>query len=156
MDPELGIVLELNVPGREGVAMNERQVKLLRVAFLAGAITDAAALVPMLIPSVANSLWGFGDVPASYRFAMGYGASLMFGWTALLIWAFRHPVERRFVAAITALVIWGLVLTELAAVRAGALSAARMAPTWCLQGGLLLLFGIAYHYPSESAARRTP
>src|SRR6266849_1238095 len=73
--------------------------RLLRIAFLAGAITDAAALLPMLIPRLAAWVWGFRDLPGSYRFAMGYGASLMFGWTVLLLWAYRRPVERRFVAA---------------------------------------------------------
>jgi len=129
--------------------MNEREAALLRIAFLAGAVTDAAALAPMLFPPLASLLWGFHDASASYRFAMGYGASLMFGWTALLIWAYRRPVERRFVAAITALVIWGLVLTEVAAVHSGAISAGHMAPTWCLQAGLLLLFASAYHYPFQ-------
>src|SRR5262245_58290280 len=55
--------------------------RLLRVAFLAGAIADAAALLPMLIPRLAGWLWGFHDISGSYRFAMGYGASLMSGWT---------------------------------------------------------------------------
>src|SRR5512135_1889170 len=47
--------------------------RLLRIAFLAGAITDAAALLPMLIPQLAAWVWGFRDVPGSYRFAMWYG-----------------------------------------------------------------------------------
>lgn len=78
---------------------------------------------------------------------MGYGASLMLGWTVLLTWAYRRPLERRFVAALTVLVIYGLVLTEVAAVWAGWLEAWRMLPTWCLQGALLALFASAYHYP---------
>jgi len=128
--------------------MNDRQAALLRIAFLAGAITDAGALLPMLSPPLASLLWGFHDASRSYRFAMGYGASLMLGWTVLLLWAFQRPVERRFVAALTVIVIYGLVLTEVIAVHSGALEAWRMIPTWCLQAGLLGLFTTAYHYPS--------
>jgi len=79
---------------------------------------------------------------------MGYAASLMLGWTILLLWAYRRPLERRFVAALTVLVILGLILTEGVAVHSGVLKAWRMAPTWCLQVLLLLLFGGAYRHPS--------
>ncbi len=127
--------------------MADRQERLLRIAFLTGAVTDALALVPMLVPSMAKLLWGFDDLTGSYQFAMGYGASLMLGWTALLIWAYQRPLERRFVAALTVLVIYGLLLTEIAAVYSGHLEAWRMVPTWCLQAVLLFLFTSAYHYP---------
>jgi len=126
--------------------MNAREERLLRVAFLAGAVTDAGALLPMLWPPLADLLWGFRDLSGSYRFAMGYGASLMLGWAALLLWAYRRPAERRFVAALTVLVIYGLVFTEIVAVQSGTLEAWRMIPTWFLQGFLLLLFAAAFHY----------
>jgi hypothetical protein len=127
--------------------MHERRARLLRTAFLVGAVTDAVAVVPMLCPAVARLLWGFEDVGGPYRFAMGYGASLMTAWTVLLVWAWQRPLERAFVAALTVLVIYGLVATEIAAVVAGTLPAWRMVPTWVLQAGLLGLFATAYHYP---------
>jgi hypothetical protein len=126
--------------------MNTREEHLLRIAFLAGAVTDAGALLPMLFPQLANLAWGLRDVSGTYRFAMGYGASLMFGWTLLLIWAYRRPVERRFVATLTMLVISGLVFTEVLAVRSSVVEAKRMVPTWCLQTLLLVLFARAYYF----------
>lgn len=126
--------------------------RLLRTAFIAGAIVDAGALVPMLSPRFADLLWGFRDASGSYRFAMGYGASLMLGWTVLLIWASRRPVERRFVALLTVLVVCGLVVTEGVAVHAGVVRAVRMAPTWGLQAVLLPLFAAGY----VRAARSPP
>ncbi len=102
--------------------------------------------MPMLFPRLATALWGFRDVSATYRFAMGYGASLMFGWTLLLLWAYQRPLERRVVAGLTALVICGLVLTELVAARSGELETARVIPTWCLQAILLGLFAGGYYY----------
>ena len=126
--------------------MSFTQEQILRAAFIAGAITDAAALVPMLSPSMASLLWGFEDVTGPYRFAMGYAASLMAAWTGLLLWASRRPLERSFVAALTVFVIYGLVVTEVLAVFAGHMSAPRMIPTWFLQAALLALFAGGYHY----------
>ena len=127
--------------------METRQERILRVAFLAGAVTDALALVPMLFPPVAQLLWGFEDTSGAYRFAMGYGASLMAAWTALLAWAYRRPLERSFVAALTVFVIYGLVATEVVAVLGGHVAPWRMVPTWCLQATLVALFAGGYHYP---------
>jgi hypothetical protein len=127
--------------------MVDGRARLLRTAFLAGAVTDALALVPMLVPPMTRLLWGF-ELDGPGRFAMGYGASLMAAWTALLLWASRKPVERAFVAALTVFVIYGLVATEIAAVAAGVLPLWRMAPTWALQAALLALFATAYHYPA--------
>ena len=127
--------------------MDDRRAQMLRTAFLAGAVTDALALVPMLWPPMARLLWGFEADDGAYRFAMGYGASLMAAWTLLLLWAWRRPIERAFVAALTVFVIYGLVATEIAAVASGAMPVWRMAPTWALQAGLLGLFATAYHYP---------
>jgi hypothetical protein len=135
--------------------MHERRERLLRTAFALGAITDALALLPMLSPRLSALLWGFEEQGGAHGFAMGYAASLMLGWTVLLVWAYRRPMERSFVAALTVLVIYGLALTEILAVRAGSLAAWRMVPTFVLQAGLLALFATAYHYP-WLAARRAP
>jgi hypothetical protein len=132
--------------------MNLRDERLLRIAFLAAAVTDAAALLPMLFPPLANLLWGLRDASGTYRFAMGYGASLMFGWTVLLLWAYRRPLERRFVAGLTAIVVIGLIITEVVAVDSSVLEARRMVPTWCLQAFLLALLGAAYHLGRRVAA----
>ena len=123
------------------------QERLLRTAFLVGAITDAAAVVPMLVPPLARFLWGFDAGSGDYRFAMGYGASLMAGWTGLLVWAYQRPLERKFIAALTVFVVYGLIATEVVAVTTSDLAAWRMVPTWCLQLVLLALFVSAYHYP---------
>ncbi len=122
------------------------QEKVLRVAFLAGTITDALAILPMIDQSLAHLLWGFDDVSGAYQFAMGYGASLMLGWTALLVWAYQKPLKRKIIAALTVLVIYGLVLTEVMAVLLGHITAWPMLPTWFLQTILLCLFAGGFHY----------
>ena len=57
--------------------MQDTQARLLRIAFAAGVVTDALALLPMLFPALARTLWGFANQGGAYQFAMGYGASLM-------------------------------------------------------------------------------
>lgn len=135
--------------------MTAHQERLLRTAFLVGAVTDALAVIPMLWPPMASLLWGFDESGGAYRFAMGYAASLMLGWTGFLLWAARRPGERAFAAPLTVFVIYGLVATEIAAVSSGALAVWRVIPTWFLQAGLVGLFATAYHYPAF-VARRAP
>ena len=98
----------------------------------------------MLSPTMARLLWGFEHPTAGYLFAMGYGASLMLGWTVLLLWAYQRPLERRFVAGLTLLVIAGLVITEVIAVARGQMLLMRMIPTWAIQAALIGLFGLGY------------
>jgi hypothetical protein len=126
--------------GRRAIVRNTR---VLRAVFLAGAVTDAAALLPMLLPSWATFLWGLRDASDSYRLAMRCGASLMLGWTFLLVWASRRPLERYVVAPLTVLVIGGIVVSEIAGATAGVVDAWRVVPTWCLQAILLVLFSWA-------------
>ena len=116
----------------------------LQLAFLVGAIVDAIATIPMLVPFVANLLWGFTNFSGEYFFAMGMGASLMIGWTLLLLWAYQKPAERRFVALLTLVVIIGLMTTGILAAAFGVVSILLMIPTWILQGSLLGLFAGTY------------
>ena len=135
--------------------MENKQAQLLRTAFAAGAITDTLALLPMVFPALGKVLWGIEDASGSYRFAMGYGAALMLGWTGLLIWAYQRPIERRMIAALTLLVIAGFVVTEISCVVAGSMAPGRMIPSWILQAILLGMFGIGYHYPNSPRPERT-
>ncbi|MBU1174271.1 MAG: hypothetical protein KKH72_02630 [Alphaproteobacteria bacterium] len=91
--------------------MNSKIVWL-RIAYWAGAIADAVMVVAMMVPElnrilVLNEATEF-EFTAAYQFAMVFGASLMAGWTVLLIWADRKPVERRGVLLITVfpVIIW--------------------------------------------------
>lgn len=133
-----------------------QHARLLRIAFAIGAITDALALGPMLSPALARLMWGFEDQSVTYRYAMGYGAALMLGWTLLLLWAYQRPIERKVVALLTNAVIVGLIAAEVNAVLGGAVAIERMVPTWVLQAVLLTLFAAAYHYQPGRASVATP
>jgi hypothetical protein len=125
----------------------DTQARWLKAAFLAGAITDALALGPMLVPPLAHLLWGFDAQGGEYRFAMGYGATLMAGWTGASRVGVSEPVRaavRRGAYGVRNL--WPRV-TEIVAVASGHMAAWRMIPTWILQAVLLAMFAGAYHYP---------
>ena len=123
--------------------MND-QIKWLKIAYLAGIILDALSLIPMLFPSIAELMWGFDKFNGEYLFAMGFGASLMLGWTLLLIWAYREPLERKFVAFLTILVIIGFIATEIFAVANGNINLDKMMPTFAIQAVLIGLFSFGY------------
>ncbi len=98
---------------------------------------------------------GLGDFRPGpdFSYAMGMGAALMFGWTALLLWADRSPIERRDVLGLTVVpVIAGLVPNEIAAVRSGFLSFLAVAPIWVLQLALAILFLTAWRRANQAAA----
>jgi len=80
---------------------------------------------------------------------MGYAASLMLGWTILLIWAYNNPLERRFVALLTLIVITGLILTEITLVLAGTVSLIKIIPTLAIQIVLAYLFITGYLYSNQ-------
>lgn len=74
-----------------------------------------------------------------YRYAMSLAASLMLGWTVLLLWAERRPVERRGILLITLFpVLLGLIAAGIYAVVAGMVHLDKMLPTFAMQGALFI------------------
>jgi len=125
----------------------KRGVKLLRACYWIGAVIDGFMVVPMLHPSVAGSMFGIENFNpgADYQYAMMIGASLMLGWTGLLIWADRKPIERKGVLLLTMFpVVVGLIMSGAHAVAMGFIAAGNMAPTWVMQAAILALFSYAY------------
>jgi uncharacterized membrane protein len=119
---------------------NKKAIFWLKLSFLVGMITDALALIPMLLPPLAKIFWGFKDFTGIYYFAMGYGASLMLAWTILLYWAYRKPVERRYVALFTSLILICFVVTEIVAISNGYIQLNKVVPSFVLQAILLIIF----------------
>jgi hypothetical protein len=92
------------------------------------------------------------DVTVETRSALGMGASLMVGWTALLLWANAKPIERRGVLIITVCpVIAGLAATTLYGVLAGYVPIASAVAIWVFQAILVSLFLFSYFRASIAA-----
>jgi predicted CoA-binding protein len=128
----------------------------LRVSYWVGAIADAVAGVAMLFPDAGGVVYGIPDFEptTAYRYAMRLGASLMFGWTVLLLWADRKPLERRGILPVTVFVIAGLAWAGAFAVNAHFISLPNMIPTWVLQVLLTVLFLYSYFRSGRAAAER--
>ena len=136
----------------------KRRVLLLRTCYWFGAAFDAVTVFPMLLPSVAARVFGIDNFHpgVEYRYAMFLAASLMLGWTALLVWAAKKPVERTAVLALTVCpVVLGLAAAGVFAVWEGLIPAGRMLPTWTVQAALVAVFTYAYRNESGTDASRT-
>jgi hypothetical protein len=112
-------------------------IRWLRVSYITGAVADGLAGILMLLPG------RMGET--EFRYAMGLGAALMFGWTALLLWANLKPLERKGVLLLTIFpVITGLFLTGIWAASSGFFPVVKIIPTSILQVVLVILFGFSY------------
>jgi hypothetical protein len=82
--------------------MNTR-ILWLRIAYWTGAIIDALAFIPLVNSNVWAALNQVSNFHADwdFRYSQAFAASFMAGWTVLLIWADRKPMERRGVLPIT-------------------------------------------------------
>lgn len=110
-----------------------KSTTLLRIAFWIGAVTDALAAVIMIFPDLRVLIFASQNeiITPEYRYALGMGASLMFGWTALLIWGSLKPVERRELLVLTVFpVISGIILAQIYAVSNGYISLKNIFPIW--------------------------
>ncbi len=146
------------IPHMTSASALARATRFLRVCFWVGALTDAAAAVPMLSTRVFRFVYRVSDVSpgADYRFAMGMGASLMVGWTVLLLWADRAPLQRKGILPITVIpVIVGLAANQGVALSSGFLPLAALAPVWALQLVLSVAFLASYGY-ARSVERALP
>jgi hypothetical protein len=124
----------------------EDAVRWLRRGYRAGAVVDAVAAVGMAVPALYGPTLRFSPEfdrgRPEFTYALRTGAPLMAGWTVLLLWADRKPMERRGVLPITiAPVIVGLMVNDAQAVRAGRLSGLSVVPVRVLQIALTGLFG---------------
>jgi hypothetical protein len=120
---------------------------MLRISFLVGAITDGLAIIPMAFPRIGSALFG-GDsskLGAEYRYAMGIGASLMAGWTALLVWGAINPIERRDILILTLVpVVAGIIAVTVTAVGNRVVLLSRVIPLWIHLGFMSILFVFSY------------
>ena len=104
--------------------MNEQKKRmfLIKIAYWLGIAADALWAVGLLLPQVFGILTGRPDFnpDLQIRLIMGIGGSLMTGWTLLLLWAVRKPIERRVVILLTAFpVVFGLFIVAIIGVLEG-------------------------------------
>ena len=94
----------------------KKRMFLIKFAYWLGIAADALWAVALFVPQVFGMLLGNPefDPDIQVRLIMGIGGSLMTGWTFLLIWAVRKPIERRMVILLTAFpVVFGMFIISL-------------------------------------------
>jgi hypothetical protein len=94
----------------------------IRLPYWLGIVADALWAVALLFPPVFARLTGTEefDPDLHVRQIMAIGGALMLGWTLLLAWAVRRPVERRAVILLTAFpVVAGMFVIALVGVLDG-------------------------------------
>ncbi len=124
----------------------EAAVRWLKASYIAGAVADGLIGILMLIPG------RMGET--EFKYPMGLGASLMFGWTALLLWANRRPMERKGVLVLTIFpVISGLVATGIWAVASGHFPFQKTVPSAILGLALIVLMGFSYWKATVAESR---
>lgn len=103
--------------------MNEQKKKLflIKIAYWLGIAADAVWTVALLFPRIFGIITGSPDFDPDLqiKLIMGIGGILMFGWTILLVWAVKEPIERRFVIILTSVVVAGLFVVALISYLAG-------------------------------------
>lgn len=109
---------------------------LLRTAYWVGAIADAFAAIRLLLVPFRPSI--------TYAPEMETVASLMIGWTILLIWADRKPLERKFVLLLTVVMMTIGRLFDVAVVVAGKATAMDVLTNTAPALALLVLFAVIY------------
>ncbi len=114
---------------------SDQGLRFLRVCFWVGIVADLLATVPLLFPEVARLMFGLAAAPGddAYLYVSRIAASLMLGWTFLLAWGSRRPLERKGVILLTVMpVLVGLLWASVQAVQSGFIQVGYMLPLWIL------------------------
>lgn len=125
----------------------KNKLLFLKIALWIGAVFDVLALFPMLYPRIGGMIFGIQDFDPGmdYKYAMLIGASLMAGWTVLLIWASMKPIERKTIYILTVFpVLLGLIISGIYAVDSTLVPFGKMVPTWIMQSILAALYIYCY------------
>jgi len=91
--------------------MDRNKLLVIKLAYWLGIVADAFWAAALSIPSLFGAFIGRPDFEPDFqtRLIMWIGAVLMTGWTLLLIWAVKKPIERRVIILVTAVpVVLGL------------------------------------------------
>ena len=123
------------VDGKIRITMNKK-LGFIRFTYWYGAILDLLVFIDMIISILFEFSISISNVgtDTSYKYQTGTGAFLMLGWTVLLIWADRKPIERKDILLITAIpVVLGIMVFNIL-----------YTPFWFLSLITLFIFIIAY------------
>ena len=94
----------------------EKKILFIRFTYWYGAILDLLVFLDMIMSIVFEFSLIMPNVSTdfSYKYQTGTGAFLMLGWTILLIWADRKPIDRKEILLLTVIpVVLGIMLINI-------------------------------------------
>lgn len=151
---EISFALNMNID----MEHSRKQALIVRIVFGIGAIIDGLMLVPLLSPAVTARMFGIQNFNpgADSSYASMIAASLMAGWTVLLVWAAVEPLKRRGILLLTCVpVLAALILSGVYAVSSGFIEFRNMLPTWVIQFLLLVIYISVYLYSSPRPSSKS-
>ena len=102
----------------------QTRIKILRTGFWVGGILDGIYAINIALAWLIDSYSGFDPIKImrfteglQSRYAWGFACVMVTGWTVLMFWADRKPLERRDVILLTAFpIVTGLLIDSIFAV----------------------------------------
>ena len=120
---------------------------LIRITLWWAIIADLFETIRMIIPKIFLATTGINvQVTDDFRFALLYGAPVMLGWTIILFWADRKPIERSGIFICLIPVIIGYFIVEIIGIQIGILGLNKTFPSFILQSILLGLSITSFYF----------
>ena len=131
--------------------MNKKML-IIKITLWWGLIADLFETIRMIIPQLFIRTTGASaSLNNGFKFALFYGAPVMLGWTMLLFWTGRKPIERRGVFLCLIPVILSYFIVEITGININVLSLYQTIPTFILQSILFSLTIISYIFARRMA-----
>ena len=133
-----------------------KKMTVIRITLWWGMIADLLETIRLIVPQVFIKTVGLNTgVSNELRFALLYGAPVMLGWTLILFWANKKPIERKGVFLCLIPVILSYFIVEITGLNMGVINIPQTIPTFFLQGILLILAVVSYLFAKEIAKEKT-
>ncbi|MCX6155634.1 MAG: hypothetical protein NT007_15885 [Candidatus Kapabacteria bacterium] len=124
-----------------------KKLLFIRICFYFGFLADLIASIPLLFPSIGKKMFGLDSYIADdfFVYITRIGASLMLGWTILLLWGSFKPIERKEILLFTVFpVLSGLLTASILVVNSGYIDISYVYPMWIFYSIVIPSYLFAY------------
>ena len=131
--------------------------KLLLACYWLGIVADAAATILLFSPAMANLVLQPQpfEISAVYLYVTRVAGGLMLGWTVLLFWAQRKPIERADILLLTLFpVIAVLAIAALLVVESKQIAFSSMVPIFVFYVVMFAMGVPSYRWAKKQEAQR--
>ncbi len=122
-------------------------IKLLKTSYWIGIIADALATIILFSPKIANVVLQPQpfEISEVYLYVSRVAGALMLGWTVLLIWGVKKPIERADILIITLFpVVAVLAIAAILVVKSNQIALDKVLPMFILYVVLFATFIPSY------------